>query len=281
MIKFRKFMKTFLKRRYRILAVLGGVAVVVASGIAGADAYQDYRQEQQDRQAIAALVAQMEIPLTHGFHAVADYVRSYVWMHSKYQIDEEFYAHWGDTPVILAKIMAHARGDTDKRPHMECSSRSGITSMVLAYPGYRVRSVDIYKHASEYPAHSFIEVQNPETGAWEIQDTDFNMFWRRVADGRRVGIAEIVAADKLSAFEPCLDDAHCGWAVETRLGKSMANMRDRYGLAVVIDRVADERPLYVNRARFDWDTPVRINGHGALTYCAYRSKNCRGPIRFF
>lgn len=274
-------MFTKIVQHKKLVILIAAALFLVAASALAYEEYLDWQEDRADRAAVQQLVAAMDIPQEAGFHAVADYVRNYVWEHSVYNMDEEFFSYWGDEPHIIGMMLAYARGETDKRPHMECSSRGGLVQNVLAALGYRVRSVDIYLHARNYPAHSFLEVLNPETQRWEIHDADFNIFWRDTQTGARAGIVDMMAAADLNRFVPCLSPDHCGWHVETKPGKRIASMKERYGLAVVIDRVADERPLFVNKDRFAWEEPVEVEGRGELLYCDYMDKNCRGPISFF
>ncbi len=221
----------------------------------------------------------MDVPQGQGFHATADYARDFIWHNSVHKIDEEFYAHWGNTPVIVSKMISYAQGQHNHPPHLECSSRSGLMSGIMESLGYRVRSVDVYKHLDEFPAHSFLEVLNPETDKWEIYDADYNIFWCRTADGHRAGIKDIISAPDLDAVLPCLAGDICGWSEVFKTGAE--SLRGYYGLAVIIDRDADERPLLINRSRFPFEKAAPVSGRANLAYCEYRAKNCKEKITFY
>lgn len=49
--------------------------------------------------------------------------------------------------------------------------------------------------------HVFVEVMNPSTGRWEIQDADYNVAYED-EDGRRLGIADLIAAPDFSKIYP-------------------------------------------------------------------------------
>ena len=64
---------------------------------------------------------------------------------------------------------------------MECSVRSNIMARLLEAMGYETRIVAIFntKSARNLNSHSFLEVLNPETGQWETQDADYDIYWQR------------------------------------------------------------------------------------------------------
>ena len=97
----------------------------------------------------------------------------------------------------------------------------------------------------------------------------------------RISAEDIIAAPDLDMVVPCRDESRCGWDVETKPGKTIGRKRAYYGLAVAIDKQAGNRPLFVNRARFDFDTPVHTQDGKNQLYCDYRAKNCRDRIVFY
>lgn len=262
-------------------AMMAGAALLLIAIliVACISEYDKRKQKEAEQVALSDLLAIMDVPQDQGFHATADYVRDFIWRHSVHKIDEDFYAHWGNTPVIVAKMIAYAQGQQQHPPHLECSSRSGLMFGIMKALGYRVRGVDVYRHLDEFPAHSFLEALNPESGQWEIYDTDHNIFWRDIETGHRVGITEVIAAPDLDKMQPCLAGGVCGWDAVFKI--EAQRMRAYYGLAVIIDRDAGARPLLINRSRFPFDKPAPIAGRGHLAYCEYRAKNCQEKIMFY
>ena len=265
---------------YVKIIIIGIVLLLITALIAlCVSEYGKRRQEKAEQESLNDLLAIMAVPQDQDFHATADYVRDFIWRNSVHNIDEEFYAHWGNTPVIVSKMIAYAKGQSKRPPHLECSSRSGLMSGIMKLLGYKVRSVDVYRHLDEFPAHSFLEVFNPEAAKWEIYDTDQNIYWRDTTNGQRAGIEDIIATPDLDTVQPCLQGGRCGWYEVFQA--QATTMRQYYGLAVIIDRGADERPLLINRSRFPFDTPAMISGRGHLAYCEYRAKNCKEKITFY
>lgn len=262
-------------KRQHFYVITAFLLIAIAATFA-AKVYTKHREVQEDQKAINSLIQVMNLPQDANPAQMADYVRGFIWRNSTHNIDDEFRSHWGNTPLIVSKMIAYTQGERADPPHMECSSRSGLVQTILESLGYRVRSVDIYRHAANFPGHSFIEMMNPQTQRWEIIDTDYNLFWIR-ADKVRAGIADIVAANTQDDVTPCRTSEQCGWDIDSP-SRNLKDIWPYYGLAVTIDRKADERVLLVDKTRFPLDKPVAISDRGDMTYCAYRGKNCRGPI---
>jgi hypothetical protein len=269
---------TALPRNRRVMIVLFGAALIAALAVA-ALSFRDYRKEHAARAAIAEMIGAMSLPPeAAGFHARADAVRDFIWRNSAHLIDAEFRAHWGNTPVIVAKMLAYQAGRTAHAPPLECSSRTALMERALQALGYRTRSVDVYKYGPAFFSHSFLEALNPETNAWEVYDPDYDIFWTDKAGTKRIGIQDIIAAPDLDQVRPCLSENMCGWDIAALDGRGVGAKRPYFGLAVVIDRRSRERPLFVNQARFPLPQPVTRPDGKQMTYCQYRPKDCKGKI---
>jgi hypothetical protein len=76
-------------------------------------------------------------------------------------------------------------------------ARSNLMSAVLEKLGYETRIIALFDTDDEgLRSHTFLEVRNPETGRWETQDPDFDLYWISKSSGLRVSLAE--AAEDLS-----------------------------------------------------------------------------------
>ena len=259
--------------------IFWGSAIALVSGLfwASLDTLQKHEKKLKDLAAIEKLRA--AVPLPVDFHGQVDAVRNFIWSHSKHDIDADFKSHWGNTPLIVEKMMAHAAGARAVPPSLECSARSGLMEQALSSLGYRVRSVNVYKHDSAFYSHTFLEVLNPQTKTWEAQDPDYNIFWADKT-GKRIGIQEIIKAGPDNVM-PCLAPGNCGWNVMAADGRGIGRKRDFFGMAVIIDRTAGTRDLFANKALFPLDAPVTRPDGTRMTYCAYRAKDCRGEITVY
>jgi hypothetical protein len=138
--------------------------------------------------------------------------------------------------------------------------------------GLATRRVDVYD-AANLRSHTFLEVLNPDTGAWETQDPDYDIYWRRAGSPERVSIAE--AAGDLDNVVPC-GRTGCRWSISSREGTRAELLRDYLDFIVVRER-ASSRRFTVHTARAD---PAKVYEHRSRTgtFCDVLAKNCRDGL---
>jgi len=66
--------------------------------------------------------------------------------------------------------------------------------------GYDAKVVHIFD-ANTPASHTFVGVLNQQTGKWETQDPDKNLFWRETKSGTRISV-EDYAPNRLDEVEP-------------------------------------------------------------------------------
>lgn len=266
------------KKKKTSIAVI--VAILVTIGFT-VENHLDQLEDIRNREAYAKLLPLAEIPADADFHQTVDAVRQFINQNSEHNIDEEFYAHWHKHDIIAEKILNHAQNNQKfSIPHLECSSRSFVMESMLQALGYRTRSVDVYEPDPDYPSHTFLDVQDPETHQWHIQDPDYDIFWRNIDTGKRISSIEL-AKSSLDNIEPCTSVERCGWHVKSREGKKAKVLKKYAGLVVVRDGEIGQRDLFTNAERFSLETPQPVNNQKPLAYCDYRDKNCKGKITVF
>lgn len=250
---------------------------VAVCGAITYDNYNDRLEEEAKIAVYAPLLDHVNIHEGQTFDQKVDTIRLFLFETTEYSDGPEFKKIWNDHPAIAERINAYVSGEEETRAPLECSARSGVMERMLMHLGYNIRSVSIYKHAKQgYVSHTFLEVQHPETQKWQVQDVQYNLFWRMKEDGRRASIVDLVKYS-FEDYEPCITEDLCGWDLPNREGNLAKKLKGHLGLASIIDRHRDERPLYVNMSRFNLDE-ARPVGDKKLTYCQYRRKNCREEI---
>ena len=265
--------------------LLSALAILLlgAGAVEAVDIYGDYQTEKQKSEQVRAIIPLIEIEDGASFHARIDAVRDFVYSNSQHEVDDEFYSHWEDVPLMLRKVRDYAVSMPQKpedAPHLECSTRSTLIREVLHDMGIRTLSVSIYRQTRGYPGHTFFEVYNPDDKRWEVQDADFNIFWQRNEDGKRASIHDLMARS-IDAFTPCSFDGECGkGGIPARTTNRMFDLETRFGVASIIDKDAGYRPLLVNTERFDLDKKIEV-GDEMLTYCQHMAKNCRQDITLY
>ena len=157
----------------------------------------------------------LDLKATPDFPQRIDKVRTFINDNSTHEIDATFWANHGNPTSFAAGLLAHAKGTLPECVHMECSTRTNLMGRILQALGYETRVVAIFNSRSNLKSHSFLEVMNPETGGWETQDADYDIYWRSKASGGRISLAD--RAEAIDDIEPC-GRTSCGWQHESREG---------------------------------------------------------------
>lgn len=269
-------MKVTIKKKPAVLCLTILAGILFTWGIA--DLYLDYKEELEVRQKAKQTLAFVDLPPQAGFHEKADTIRDFIFQNSEHSEDEEFYEHWRDVPLMYSKLIAYLNDKENNEPvHLECSTRSTLAVNMLHSLGIETRSVSIYRQTENYPGHTFYEIYNTETQRWEIQDPDFNIFWRDKKNNRRASIYDMIE-HPMSQFEACTFTEKCGAEhLPARTIKLFDDLKTRFALASIIDRDIGERPLLYNKARFDLEKKIKV-GDKMITYCEHMDKNCRQEI---
>lgn len=101
--------------------------------------------------------------------------------------------------------------------------------------------------------HTFLEVKNPDTNEWEIQDPDYNLIYKDLKTGKRLGVNDIVLKP-LPSIVPCQSNDDCTWDYAGIL------LSDKYyGAAMVFDWKNKPPVLVINRNRFDFEKPLEFD----------------------
>ncbi|HSA79706.1 MAG TPA: hypothetical protein VLE23_02720, partial [Geminicoccaceae bacterium] len=206
-----------------------------------------------------------------------DQVRGFINDHSERKLDAEFYANRRNSALFAAGVLAHAKGQLSDPINMECSTRTRLMRALLSALGYRTRDVAIFDSHRNLKSHSFLEVLNTETGRWETQDADFDIYWRDMQTGERISLAE--RAEALDTIEPC-GRGRCGWDQASREGLEPDMLKDFLDIVSITDRESGLR-YAVHTSRADLDRTYRKQGSTGA-FCEVETKRCEdgfGDIR--
>jgi hypothetical protein len=188
------------------------------------------------------IISLIERPAEAEPTALFDMVRRFIHGHSRHAVDAEFQRLQGNRNLIAEGMIAHATGQSSEPVHLECSARSNLMSSVLRKLGYQTRIVYVFDtdgdDGAQLRSHTFVDVLNPSTGKWESQDPDYDFFWRSVAGGERVSVAE--TAEELSKIEPC-EENRCGWDLVSDEGQAAATIHGLIDIVSTVDKSADRR----------------------------------------
>lgn len=252
--------------------------LAVAAGFGGKEGYKHWKRYQA-QETFAEILPYTGVEKAEDFDAQMDILRSFVNTHSEHKIDAAFKSYWRDPDEMAKRMLAIAKGESDKNLHMECSTRSSMMGAFTKELGYRTRSVMVYglgQDGSALISHTFLEVQNPKTQKWQVQDPDLDLTYKIKGQAERASIEDLVKAD-FENIIPCNSAGQCGWNIKSREGFPATKVQKYLGLASINDYQLDRRPLLVNTKRYDLDSAVSYQGTEA-PYCKHLQKNCRDEI---
>lgn len=135
-----------------------------------------------------------------------DYVRQFIHANSIHQIDLEHDEYAYNTPRVLSMMFAYYVSQGSP-PHLACDTRAYAMEAIIDALGYDQRVIMFFSDEVENftAGHAVLEVLNPDSGRWEVQDPDYNVYY--VDQGiptYRLSAAELltIPLDKIEAQSP-------------------------------------------------------------------------------
>jgi hypothetical protein len=153
---------------------------------------------------INAYAASRELP-------IIDAAREFVYANSDHGDGLWYQTYGNDNAYVLESLYRTASGDTTAtRPQLLCGNRAEAMQAILGDLGIRSRTIYVFsKYSGALMGHVYLEVMNPTTGSWEIQDPDYNVAYE-YEDGRRLGAAALIAGADFSRIYP-INATSRGW----------------------------------------------------------------------
>jgi hypothetical protein len=224
----------------KVGAIIAVIGIVVLAGWLSFDAVLDQREEQRFDNMLDNVIGLLRMPEQVKPEERFDAVRQFIHRNSRHGDDAEFRKLLGKKYLMAEGMIAYATGHRSEPIHLLCGARSNLMSAVLEKLGYETRIIALFDTDDEaLRSHTFLEVRNPETGRWETQDPDFDLYWISKSSGLRVSLAE--AAEDLSKLEPCHRPGACGWEVDDAEGKSAAAIRNLLDIICVTNELNGKR----------------------------------------
>jgi len=253
-----------------ILAGLASAAIVLAAAWFAVDWIGERQSVSQADAHVQEIISLLDLTAMLDFHQRLDKVRTFINDNSVHKPDKAFWANHGNAASFAAGVIAHARQTAPEPIHMECSTRSNLMVRILRALGYRTRIVAIFDSRTNLRSHSFLEVMNPETGRWETQDADLDIYWRSKDSGERISLAD--AAESIADIEPCGRNA-CGWDHQSREGLKAEKLKPYLDIIGISDkRSGMSYALYTSRADLGW---IYSKGRKRGAFCEVEAKRCQ------
>lgn len=258
-------------RRKMVKPLLAGLAGVAFLGLAwlAFDWHGEWQETRATDAHVQEIVAMLDLKAIPDFHLRLDKVRVFINDNSEHKTNDEFHANRENSAAFAAGVLAHAKGLSSDPINMECSTRTRLMAPILNALGYETRMVAIFDSDTNLKSHSFLEVLNPETGKWETQDADYDIYWRNRHSNERVSLAE--RAEAIDAIEPCGRNV-CGWEHASREGIRANKLKAYLDIVSVTQREKGLRyALYTSRT--DPDRVYRKEGETG-SFCEVEAKRC-------
>lgn len=120
-----------------------------------------------------------------------DFVREMIYQNSTY--DPQDWIYFDENPQRVTEMLVQHMDGKGEPPSLICGSKAALMMYILKPMGIKTRDVDIYSDdADEIHSHSFIEVLNPDTKNWEVQDPHYNLYYTDLQSGKRISAVQMV-----------------------------------------------------------------------------------------
>jgi len=196
-------------------------------------------------------------------------VRQWVNAKSVHLMDDEYATYAWDTEQVLSRLWKN-HVQEGPAPHLACGPRSFAMQAILDRLDLPNRMVAIFTdQGAALQSHTFLEVFNRDSGAWEIQDSDFNVEYHDHS-GRKLSTAQMLFMN-LKQVEPDSGSVK-GWKAN-----GVDHLRSYYFEAAVYFPRNENTGQYlvlVNTDRFD---PKRVFPDNRLSFRDYVDQRYRNP----
>ncbi len=261
----------------RLPIVLALILLIVLLAVAY-EPYKEYREDISKRDKYKNLMSLVKMPKKGNFFEKSDTIRQFVNKNSVHNIDDEFRSYWNKHDIIAKKIADFSTGKIATPVHLECSTRSRTMRYLANLAGIKTRKIVLYEYGENFRSHVFIEVQNPDTKEWHIQDPGYDLFWKDRTTGTRLSTIELLKKD-MDSVVPCYTQENCGWNWNHKASQGNPNaLKSYFALAVIHYEPWEKREIFYNPEHFDLEKPQTVEGKGKIKFCKFAPGECEGRI---
>lgn len=186
-----------------------------------------------------------------------DFLRNFVFCHSRNVVDAEHNSYAFNTPLLLNKMLAHHYYG-GPLPKASCGPRSQALAALLDYMGVKNRIIHVF--SSHYPtlqSHTFNEVYYPDERRWALQDADYNLCFRPAGGGPRLSIEQVVMLPLMDVVPYTFNGRSDSWPLDpVYQGPHLQNF---YGAALIPE--GKTQRAIINLSKFD--VTKRLHGYGS------------------
>ncbi len=211
---------------------------------------------------------------------VLDSLRHCVHLNSVHTVDKEFHSTAKEGLFAFEKkVFSYSKGELEKKPHLECSTRSILLTDLYRELGYKARKILLVKRGDNFLEHIVTEVLNPLTKQYEIQDPSYDVHLKSLSTNHKLSIHEAIQLSE-NDFVPCNINNDCSWGIVSPDKKSAAkNIKPYFDLSYTNWNNKKQGQLIFNSKKFS-PYDLFLNGGVEMSYCDKRPQHCKKKIDF-
>jgi hypothetical protein len=201
-----------------------------------------------------------------------DFVRNWVNTNSVHNNDPSYNLRAAfNTPRVLARLWKTHEAK-DAPVNLTCGPRAFAMQKILDHLRISSRVVMIFTdNFDSCLSHTFLEVFNPETANWEVQDPDYNISYVNKKTGHRIATFSLIFGD-IDAFIPVSKNGE-GWKVN-----KVEKLKENYFETIMYGNplTAVNPVILINTDKFNLRKTFKDNG--GVTFREFANKYYRKPI---
>lgn len=201
-------------------------------------------------------------------------------MNSQHKIDDAFYKLVKGGNIAFANaVTAYANGKRETKPHMECSRRSVFLNNMYLKLGYNSRIVIVVKKKEKFPDHVYVEVLNPDTNLYEVQDPKYDVYFKSLVTNKRLDTKALLQND-FGGVVPCGYNDQCTWMAKAPDGRSPRKTIQPFLTMAYLNEYDDSKdgPLLYNPSRLDPFKKITYQDGRQVSYCDKRAHQCKNVV---
>lgn len=110
--------------------------------------------------------------------------------------DKWYDEHAWHTEIALQFIYHNNINPSSEPAHLDCGPSTRALACILNYFDFQTRIVHFLTDDFDYVAgHTLLEVLNPDTGKWELQDPLYNIYFYHIDTRQRASALDLVFSD--------------------------------------------------------------------------------------
>lgn len=222
-----------------------------------------------------ALLKLVDIHKTDYESLKFDKLRELINAHSLHKIESES-APAADITEIMASLYSYAAGFDESPPLLDAFERAAAYNHLLQAKGYKSRLVTLLEPSAAFRTHKIVEIYNPRTRRWEMQDPDYNVFYTFRGSTQRVSVQDVLS-QPLENFQPCTMEGYCHWSSLSPEGRNTEDIKPFFAAAIVHGK--NKEMLYVSEKRFDIHAKKQTAGGRLVSFCDLNPDLCAGEIK--